>query len=88
MFRSNRISLREQMLAYTTLLVALVVVSLLVPSSAGAASGRGSTPIVTLRPGRRDLDITGATHLRPGFTRFSETNATDDDHAIEIARLH
>jgi hypothetical protein len=57
-----------------------------------ASPGGSSTPTapkaVDIQATDAGLHITGLTDVKPGYTRFSDTNTTDSDHALMIVKLH
>ncbi|WP_250280082.1 hypothetical protein [Frankia sp. Cppng1_Ct_nod] len=56
---------------------------------ANAADEQGCLPpTISIVAASGGLDVTGAGHVRPGWTRVTASNPTDADHAFELVRLH
>ena len=57
-------------------------------ASLGGGSTNTAPTAVDIQATDSGLHITGLTDLKPGYTRFSDTNTTDSDHALMIVKLH
>ncbi|HMK11954.1 MAG TPA: hypothetical protein VK461_10260 [Acidimicrobiales bacterium] len=57
-------------------------------ASVGGGSTHTGPAVVDIQATDAGLNITGLDAVKPGYTRFSDTNTTDSDHALMIVKLH
>jgi len=86
--RTNRPRQTWKVLAGAAAAVAVVAGVVGLARLGGSSSSTTAPAAIDIHATDTGLQITGLTDVKPGYTRFADTNTTDSDHALMVVKLH